>query len=235
MQLCAADIDRVCDEQEILDSLPLDGARVLELGCGKAEKTRKLAEAGQVKSILALEVDTIQHEKNLQIQDLPNVRFALGGAESIPAESGSADIVFMFKSLHHVPIPLMDQAMSEIRRVLAPGGLAYLSEPLFAGDYNDILRLFHNEEKVRAAAFEAIKRCVDSGKMELVEEIFFNAPIRYRNFASFEEKVLRVTHTAHVLSQEIYEQVRNKFNAHMSDNGAQFLTPMRVDLLRKPD
>lgn len=233
MQLSKETVERICDEQEIIDRLPLDGARVLELGCGKAEKTRKLAESGRVASILALEVDTIQHEKNLRVDDLPKVCFALGGAEAIPADSGSFDIVFMFKSLHHVPVALMDRALEEIRRVLAPGGLAYLSEPVFAGDYNEILRLFHDEEQVRAAAFAAIRRCVDAGRMELADELFFDTRLRYRDFADFEEKVLRVTHTEHRLSPELREQVRAKFLARMNGDGAQFLIPMRVDLLRK--
>ncbi len=32
----------------MLEQLPFDGAQVLELGCGKAEKTRLLAETGRV-------------------------------------------------------------------------------------------------------------------------------------------------------------------------------------------
>ena len=37
----------------MLEQLPFDGAQVLELGCGKAEKTRLLAETGRVGGILA--------------------------------------------------------------------------------------------------------------------------------------------------------------------------------------
>lgn len=55
-----------CDEFAILTSLlPLQGAHILELGCGKAEKTRAIAQDGQVASIIALEVDEVQYEKNL--------------------------------------------------------------------------------------------------------------------------------------------------------------------------
>ena len=59
----------------MLAELPFDGANVLELGCGKAEKTRMLAETGRMKEIVALEVDDIQHRRNLQINDLPHVHF----------------------------------------------------------------------------------------------------------------------------------------------------------------
>ena len=84
----------------------------------------------------------------------------------------TVDVVLMFKSLHHVPVDLMDQALREIRRVLKPDGLVYISEPLFAGEFNEILRLFHDEQKVREAAFSAVKKAVDAGLFRLVEEIF---------------------------------------------------------------
>lgn len=169
---------------------------MLELGCGRAEKTRAVATRSGAASILALEVDRIQHEKNLAIADLPNVTFDVGGAESIPAPDASFDIVVMFKSLHHVPRDLMDRAMGEIRRVLRPAGLAYVSEPVYAGAFNDILRLFHDERIVREAAFEAVKRAVESGLFELVEEKFFSTPVRFASFEELEQNVIGVTHTA---------------------------------------
>lgn len=100
-----------------------------------------------------MEVDVIAHRKNLQITDLPNVTFGLAGAQDIPLDDETADIVLMFKSLHHVPVELMETSLREIRRVLKPAGLAYISEPIFACDFNEILRLFHNEQEVREAAF----------------------------------------------------------------------------------
>lgn len=109
----------LCNEVKLmLSTLPFDGASVLELGCGKAEKTRMLAETGRVREILALEVDAIQHALNLAAPALLNVQFAQGGAEAIPAPDASFDIVLMFKSLHHVPVALMGQALREISRVL---------------------------------------------------------------------------------------------------------------------
>lgn len=233
MLLAPDHIDAVGDElQPLVDVLPA-GSRVLELGCGKAEKTRALAQGGRADFILALEVDQVQHAKNMRIGDLPNVRFASGGAQDIPADAASFDAVVMFKSLHHVPLAEMDRALEEIRRVLRPGGLAYLCEPIFAGEYNEILRLFHDEEQVRKAAFEAVKRAVDAGRMTLVRQIFFKAPVRFRDFAQFERGVLNVTHTNHRLSPQLHETVREKFERHLTPDGALFQAPMRVDLLRR--
>ena len=218
----------------MLEQLPFDGAQVLELGCGKAEKTRLLAETGRVGGILALEVDTIQHERNLQIADLPNVQFRHAGAEAIPAEDNSIDIVLMFKSLHHVPMELMDQALSEIARVLKPGGLAWISEPVYAGELNEVFKLFHDEKLVREAAFAAVCKAVNDGRLLLEKELFFNTRSFFENFEQFDQRMIRVTHSNHQLSPELFQQVREKFNSFLTPEGATFLNPQRVDLLRKP-
>jgi ubiquinone/menaquinone biosynthesis C-methylase UbiE len=224
----------VCDEVELLAAeLPLEGARILELGCGKAEKTRAIAQTGKAAAILALEVDAIQHARNLAIADLPNVSFGHGAAEAIPAQDASFDIVMMFKSLHHVPVASMERALGEIRRVLKPGGLAWISEPVYAGEFNDILRLFHDEKEVREAAFAAVRSAVDAGQFALVGQRFFSTRGSFDSFAQFEERIIRVTHTDHRLSPELHATVRRKFEAHLTPTGAHFLNPLRVDILRK--
>lgn len=224
----------ICAEPELIEQrLKLDGSRILELGCGRAQLTRLLATAGTARSVLALEVDAVQHGLNLAITDLPNVRFELGGAEAVPADDSSFDAVFMFKSLHHVPPELMPAALAEIRRVLKPGGHAWISEPVFAGDFNEILRLFHDESRVRQLAFDAVRAAVDAGALELVEQIFFRAPVTFGNFAEFEKMVIGVTHTQHRLTPEVLAEVRRRFEVHLTTDGAHFGQPMRIDLLRK--
>ena len=119
MKIAAEQIDICCHEPEIFNRLlSLDNKHIVELGCGHASITRNIATSGANRKITALEVDEIAHEKNLQIADLPNVKFELSGAQQIPLEDESADVVFMFKSLHHVPLGLMETSMHEINRVL---------------------------------------------------------------------------------------------------------------------
>lgn len=228
---CATVVNEI---QLLLAELPLDGARVLELGCGKADKTRTLAQSGRVREIVALEVDAIQHAHNLRVADLPNVHFRHGGAEAIPAADASVDVVLMFKSLHHVPLGLMDQALGEIARVLRPGGLAWISEPVFAGELNELMCLFYNEQTVREAAFAAVRRAVDNGLLALERQLFFLTRSHFDDFAQFDARMIQVTHTEHRLSPELYEQVRQRFAAHLTPTGATFYPPQRVDLLRKP-
>jgi len=235
MKIATQQIDVTCNESEIYTRLlPLDGKHILELGCGNAEITRDIATSGAERQITASEVDEIAHGKNLQIKDLPNVRFVLSGAQQIPLEDQSVDVVLMFKSLHHVPVDLMETSMHEVWRVLKPGGLAYISEPVFSGDFNEILRLFHDEKAVREAAFTVLKQVVDNGLFELVEETFFNTPKDFASFAEFESNVINVTHSNHELDENLYAQVKQQFERLAGDDGAHLLIPIRVDLLRRP-
>ena len=235
MKIAEDNIDNTCIEADVYERLlTLDDKHILELGCGSAQITRNIATSGKGRSITALEVDEIAHNKNLQITDLPNVSFQLSGAQQIPLGDESVDVAFMFKSLHHVPLELMQPSMHEIKRVLKPGGHAYISEPVFAGDFNEVLRLFHDEQKVREAAFATLKNAVDEGLFELVDEVFFNSPMHFQDFAEFEENTIRATHSEHNLDDELYAIVKQRFEQHMSDDGANFLMPIRVDLLRKP-
>lgn len=236
MQISQPRIERNCPENVIFNELlSLDGKHILELGCGKAEYTRAIATDGHDRRITATEVDQRQHAKNLQIDDLPNVTFLLAGAESIPAEDAGFDIVMMFKSLHHVPGNRLADAFQEIHRVLKPGGLAYISEPVYGGALNEIMRLFHDEKLVRENAFAALQYAVDTNQFKLVNEIFFNSPVYFENFADYDRKVLNVTHTDHRLSDETYNRVRELFLQHMQPDGAHFQAPMRVDLLQKSE
>ena len=222
-----------CSEREIYEQLPLDNKTILELGCGKADITRLIATGGAGRKITATEVDEIQHAKNLLIDDLPNVTFIIAGSEKIPVDDASFDIIFMFKSLHHVPTDLMADALREVERVLKPGGIAYISEPVFNGDFNEVLRLFHDEELVRAAAQKAIKQALGNKSLTLLEEVNFNSPMSFKNFEDFENKIIKVTHTQHALSPQLQQQVEDQFALNMGDDGANFLMPIRVAILQK--
>ena len=234
MRISSDHIELACPESEVYHRLlSLDGKHILELGCGSAVITRQIAEAGDGRRITALEVDEIAYANNLQITDLPNVEFVLAGAEDIPLGDESVDVVFMFKSLHHVPLDLMATAMREIRRVLKPGGQLYVSEPVFAGAFNEILRMFHDERAVREAAFATLQAVVDEGLFDLAEELFFLSQMSFEDFEDFENRIIKVTHTHHQLDDELHARVKQKFMQHAGEHGAHFDMPIRVDLLVK--
>jgi ubiquinone/menaquinone biosynthesis C-methylase UbiE len=224
----------VTDELEFLSSLvPLEGARVLELGCGKAEFSRRLVEKAGVASVTALEVDEIQHRKNLGGPQVDRLIFGYGAAEDIPYSDGTFDGVVMLKSLHHVPLDDLDRALEEVRRVLKPGGWAYISEPVFAGPLNEIIRLFHDEQAVRAAAYEALKRARSTGVLHEIAEHEFEMPARYRSYDDFHAKHVDKTHSEVDYPPAVAAEVRKRLESHMTAEGASFMRPMRVNLLKR--
>lgn len=227
-------LDLVADELALLSSLsPVRGAAVLDIGCGKGDFARSMMSVGMAQSVDALEVDIIQHRLNTEGPQLPGLTFGLGGAEEIPIAGDSRDLVVMMKSLHHVPVSFLDRALSEIRRVLKRGGRLYVSEPVYAGDFNEIVKTFHDEGEVRAAAWAALQRAIATGMFERVEEREFLAPLCFRDFDDFMERIVRATHSEHIVTDELLSTVRSRFEAFMTPTGARFVRPMRLCLLRK--
>ncbi len=222
------------DELGLLDGL-VDLARhprVIELGCGAAQLSRRLLERFEGAEVTALEVDERQHAKNLASPQA-RLTFVAAGAQAIPFEAGRFDLALMLKSLHHVPLDLLDAALAEVHRVLCPGGLLYVSEPVFAGALNEVMRLFHDEQVVRAAALAALHRAIASGAWEAVSETVFDVPVHYRDFAEFEQRMIGVTYQNHRLDAATLAAVRARFEPHMTHDGAHFVRPMRVNLLKK--
>lgn len=224
---------RRCDEIDLVAELvEVKGKRLLELGCGAAWMTRQLATVLGAHQVVATEVDRIQHAKNLAGADLPNVEFRFGVAEAIADPDATYDGVLMFKSLHHVPLSQMDRALTEIRRVLVPGGYLYVSEPVYWGAFNELMRLINDEREARAAAYRALERAVEKGLFRWERQVFYQSEGIYPSWEAFAARFLQVTHTPLDLDETRIAQVRAAFERHLTPEGARFWKPHRVDLLR---
>lgn len=222
------------DELRILNQLvPLGGQRIIELGCGGARLLRDLLRRFPDAQATGLEVDAIQHARNL-VAPAERLRFIAAGAEAIPLPDESFDLALMLKSLHHISPALMDRALVEVWRVLKGGGHLYVSEPVYAGELNEIMRLFNDEREVRAAAQAALDRALAGGGWKRAAELHFEVPVQYADFADFERRMLDVTYAERRLDGALRERVRARFEPHMGPGGAHFTRPMLVRLLRKP-
>jgi SAM-dependent methyltransferase len=232
MASASDNLPRIDDELTLLAELvPLAGQDIIELGCGAAALARALLERHPHSRVTGLEVDARQHAKNLAAPQA-GLRFVAGGAEAIPFPDGCFDLALMLKSLHHVPLPLQAQAVGEVARVLRPGGHLYVSEPVYGGAFNDVVRLFNDEQHVRAAAQAALDEAVRGGAWEQVAERRFAMPVHFRDFADFEQRLMRPTFADHRLDDAKLAEVRAVFEPLCGPDGAHFERPMHVRLLR---
>jgi len=221
------------DELEVLAALvPMSDQDIVELGCGAARLARDLLMRWPDSRVTGLEVDERQHAKNLASPQ-PGLRFVAGGAQAIPFPDASFDLALMLKSLHHVPLPLLGQALREAARVLRPGGHLYVSEPVYAGPLNELVRLFNDEGVVRAAAQSALDEALRGGTWQQVAERRFATPVVFKDFADFEQRMMRPTFADHRIDDAKLAQVGAAFAPHCGPQGACFTRPMHVRLLRR--
>ena len=226
--------DVVTDELALLNRLvPLQRQRIIELGCGAAYLSRKLLAAHPGCTVTGLEVDQAQHAKNLAAAPTPGLDFVAAGAQAIPFDDGRFDLALMLKSLHHVPLDALDQGLAETRRVLRTGGHLYVSEPVYDGALNEIVRLFNDEQAVRRAAYQAVQRALAGGGWREVAEHHFLVPVRYADFDDFERRMTGVTYAERRWSADMRARVRERFEALRPAPGEPFIRPMRVNLLQK--
>ena len=223
----------VHDELDLLAAhLPLAGLRIIELGCGAAALARALVQRFAGSHVTGLEVDERQHAKNLA-HPAPGLDFVAGGSQAIPFADGRFDLALMLKSLHHVPRPLMGQALAEAARVLRPGGHLYISEPVYAGALNDVVKLFNEERVVRELAQAAVDAALADGPWDAVADLHFQTPVHFADFATFEQRMMRPTFADHRIDETKLAEVRAAFMPHCDATGANFVRPMHVRLLRR--
>lgn len=221
------------DELTVLSALvSLKSQRVIELGCGNARLARTLLDQFTDSEWVGLEVDERQHAKNLAAPR-DRLQFVAAGAQEIPFGDASFDLAVMLKSLHHVPIALLAQALEEIARVVRPGGHLYVSEPVYAGDLNALIRHFNDEGIVRAAAQKALDQALLGNDWKQVAQRRFDVPVHFRDFADFEQRMMRPTYADHQLDERKIAAVRDAFEPHCSAAGARFTRPMHVRLLQR--
>lgn len=221
------------DELDVLGELvPLEGKDIIELGCGAAKLARDLLSRHPNSHVTGVEVDDRQLAKNLAAPQA-GLRFVAGVAEDIPNADASFDLALMLKSLHHVPLGSMARALSEVARVLRRGGHLYVSEPVYAGAFNDVVRLFNDEGVVRAAAQSEVDAALRSGAWEQVCERHFEMPVHFEDFDDFERRMMRRTFAEYDIDDVKLAAVRAAFDVHMGPTGVHFERPMHVRLLRR--
>lgn len=119
---------------------PLRGGRVLEIGCGRGVGTELILDRTGAERVDAFDLDPdMVARARRRLRDRGDrVRLWTGDVTAIDAPDRAYDAVFDFGIIHHVPD--WRSALTEVHRVLAPGGGFYAEEVLARFILNPIWR-----------------------------------------------------------------------------------------------
>ena len=106
----------------------LDGAQVLEVGCGQGMGIRVLLEQFGAAHVTGVDLDPRQIDlaRHKLVSHAGRVSLAVASADRLPFPDKFFDAVFDFGILHHVPA--WQSAVAELCRVLKPSGKLFFEE-----------------------------------------------------------------------------------------------------------
>jgi ubiquinone/menaquinone biosynthesis C-methylase UbiE len=97
------------------------GARVLDVGCGPAHDTAGLRDLG-------LHAIGFDRSRGMLAQARPHqLPLLLGDMRQLPVRAGALDGLWVCASFLHIPKPNAPEVLRELRRVLRPGGVLFIS------------------------------------------------------------------------------------------------------------
>ena len=106
------------------------GGRILEVGCGRGIAFAALTRLCEPASLTALDIEPelLRVARAGALRRGIDVRLIEGDVRRLPFADDSFDVVVDFGTCYHVD--RRDRAISEVQRVLAPGGLFVYESPL---------------------------------------------------------------------------------------------------------
>ncbi|HSF31103.1 MAG TPA: methyltransferase domain-containing protein [Candidatus Tectomicrobia bacterium] len=120
---------------ELIGDCPVDGRRVLDVGCGRGGIPHVLMQFFRPASVVGLDLSSAAIAFCRRVHDDPRMRFEVGDSENLPFVAESFDIVANLESSSCYPDVLA--FYREVHRVLAPGGHFLYSDCLPANRFQD--------------------------------------------------------------------------------------------------
>jgi SAM-dependent methyltransferase len=209
------------------------GKDVVDIGCGGGALVRALTALGA--RVTGLEISEQQLAPALAHDGESGARYLIGRAQELPLEDGSVDVAVFMRTLHHVPADAMLAALLEARRVLRPGGVVFVAEPLPEGDFFEITSLVEDERAVRAAALQSLARASAAG-LERETTLEYDVRLCLAGLGALRDRVVSVDPARADVFDARRDELAEAY-ARLGEPGERpgercFRQPMRADLLR---
>lgn len=119
--------------EQVIEKLNIRaGNQILDLGCGIGWATRILAQKGPGVQAIGIDASPAMIKRAEELSPLTiRARYEVGQFENIDFNDGKFDLVFSMEALYYAPD--LDKALSEIHRVLKPGGQAQIVMDNYVG------------------------------------------------------------------------------------------------------
>lgn len=216
-----------------MERLPLEGARVIDIGCGEGWLTQLVAPV--TSKIIGIDPSATALERANAVKITSNETYLLASAENLPLNNASTDIAIYYNSLHHVPVALQRGALRETKRVLVEGGLLCIIEPVASGSAYELFRPVDDESDVYDTTYKLILEVTNGVEFQQVREELFVDCYTYRNFEQFLDHVTVVDEGRTGVLASLEDMLRKRFErlGEAVDGGRRYDQVHRLSLLRK--
>jgi ubiquinone/menaquinone biosynthesis C-methylase UbiE len=166
-------LDRIGKRIDAMN-LPIEGRDVLDIGCGPGAYLHNFRMRSAHRLVgFDISPHYMGHVRELE----PGVQLVLGSAHDLPFPDGSFDVVVLLTTLLHLDA---DRALGEVKRVLRPGGVLWVSH-MTAGFYWTRIRYFYElpfKESIKQV-LSCVKRLLEP-KLGLSKRSTYTTPEKLR-------------------------------------------------------
>lgn len=214
-------------------NVPLDGARVLDVGCGNGWLSRELME--QAVHVSGIDPSPDQLRLANAAGSFENVVYLEGVGELLPLADGSVDIVIYYNSLHHVAGHNQEKALREAGRVLNAGGYLYIQEPVATGPCYELCRGIDDEGALYAHAQRVIGAVAHGLEFAQTIEEWFLMDYVYADFEALCSELSCVDSSRDEKLKRCEQTLRLDFDrlGRRQADGWHFGQVQRINVLRK--
>jgi SAM-dependent methyltransferase len=225
-------VERRASVDVLAELVRLDGAEVVDVGCGNGWLTREMTRRGA--HVVGVEISPRQLSLARQVPPVGDEQYLQASADELQFANRSVDVVVYFNSLHHVDQANLPRALREAARILKHGGCLYISEPLAEGPYFELLKIVHDETAVRRNAQEALRHGPEYGLL-LERQLIHLDEVMLEDFGAFHDRLTAINPEVRARFDEDEPRLREAFETlgHRTADGWAFDQPYKVALLRR--